>query len=68
MSEIRVIKKKHSFLNKIFFSKKPTLLKLFSAFNITFIRFNDSTHFEYANLYKQLHYLLLNAILTFATN
>ena len=61
MNKIRAIeKKKHSLFNKGFFFEKPTLLRLFSIFNIIFIRFNDLTYFEYANLCKQLYYLLLN--------
>ena len=40
-------------------------MKLFFAFDITLIKLSDSAHFEYVEICKQLHHLLLNAILFF---
>ena len=65
MNQIRAVAKRETFVIKWNLStEESALMKLFFALDITLIKFSDSAHFEYAEVCKQLHHLLLNAILS----
>ena len=65
MSAIRATKKREVFASQWGLSpEEPALFRLFPALDIIVTRPSDPAHSEYAGLCKQLHQLLLEAILT----
>ena len=69
MSGIRATGKKETFASQWgLSSEEPALLRLFPALDVILTRPSDPAHSEYAGLCKQLHHLLLDAILTPAAN
>ena len=65
MGGIRAIAKKEAFASRWgLSSEEPALMRLFPALDIILTRPSDPAHSEYAGLCKQLHQLLLEAILT----
>ncbi len=65
MTALTSVMKRKTFVTKWNLNtEKSALFRLFSALNIILTRSSDSAHFEYTDLCKQLHHLLLEVILT----